>query len=175
MPDRLLRAVPNLLSGSRIFLAAGFIMADAHAVRLGLIGVAGLTDVLDGFVARRVNAATRWGALIDPVADRVFALAAIATLLFDGLVTVPQYFVLILRDLMTAIGFLVARAVPMLRPVTFKARGIGKAVTVLQFLALGSALAYRPALAPLLLLVLVASVVSIADYTWALWRASRTA
>lgn len=173
MPDRLLRALPNLLSGSRILLAAAFIMMEGTATRLGLIVVAGATDVLDGFIARRVNATTRWGALIDPVADRFFALAAIATLLFDGLLTVPQYFVLIMRDLATAVGFLVARAVPALRVATFKARRFGKVVTALQFLALVSALAWRPALEPLVLLVLVASVVSIGDYTLALWRARR--
>ena len=169
----MLRAIPNLLSGSRILLAAGFVVADGHALRLGLIGVAGLTDVLDGFIARRVNAATRWGALIDPIADRFFALAAIATLLFDGLLTVPQYFVLIMRDLATAVGFLVARAVPALRLATFKARWVGKAVTLLQFVVLLSALAWRDALQPLLVLVFIASVLSIGDYTLALWRGRR--
>ena len=173
MSRPILQALPNILSISRIALAAGFVATESSGVRLGLLGIAGLTDMLDGFLARRVNAMTRWGALIDPVADRFFALAAIAALLFDGLLTVPQYFVLIMRDLATAVGFLVARALPMLRTVTFKARWGGKGVTVLQFLALATALVYRQALGPVLAILFVASVLSIGDYTLALWRARR--
>lgn len=170
MAGPLLRAIPNLLSASRLLLAAGFVVADANGTRLGLITMAGITDVLDGFLARRVNAATRWGALVDPIADRFFALTAVATLLFVGLLTVPQYFVLIMRDLATAVGFLVARAVPALRNATFKARWTGKAVTFLQFAALVCALAYPPALAALIPLLFAVSALSIADYTMALWR-----
>lgn len=171
MPARALRALPNILSASRIVLAAGFVAADGGVLRLGIIGVAGLTDFLDGFVARRVNATSRWGALVDPISDRFFALAAVATLLFDGLLTTPQYFALIARDLATAAGFVVAKATPSLRPADFKARWTGKAVTVLQFASLAAALVYREALPVLIALVVVASVASIADYTLALWRA----
>lgn len=175
MPRRFIRQVPNLLSASRIVFAAGFVAADSSGTRLGLLGLAGLTDVLDGFLARRVNAATRWGALVDPISDRFFALAAIATLLFEGLLSVPQYFALISRDLATAVGFLVARMMPSLRLATFQARWSGKAVTVLQFAAVAGALAWPPSLAVLIPLVLIGSVVSIADYTLALWHARRAA
>jgi phosphatidylglycerophosphate synthase len=175
MPRRIIRQLPNLLSASRLVFAAGFVAADGAGTRLGLLGLAGLTDVLDGFLARRVNAATRWGALVDPITDRFFALAAVATLLFEGLLSVPHYFILITRDLATAVGFLVARTMPSLRPATFKARWSGKAVTVLQFAAVACALAWPAALAVLMPLVLIVSVVSIADYTRALWHARRAA
>ena len=171
MPARALRALPNLLSASRIVLAGAFVAADGAVVRLGIILVAGVTDFLDGFLARRVGAVSRWGALVDPISDRFFALAAVATLLLDGLLTVPQYFALIARDLATAVGFVVAKAMPMLRPADFKARWAGKAVTGLQFTALASALVLRDALPMLIWLVVVASVASITDYTVALWRA----
>lgn len=173
MRSRALQALPNLLSASRLVLAAGFVAADGPVLRVGLIGVAGLTDFLDGFVARRVNATSRWGALVDPIADRFFALAAVAALLFDGALTVSEYFVLIARDLATAVGFLVARAVPALRPATFKARWIGKGVTGLQLTALVAALVARPLLSPVVLLLAIASAAAIADYTLALWRARR--
>lgn len=173
MPRRLVRALPNILSASRILLAAGFVAADGSGMRLGLLGIAGLTDVLDGFLARRVNAATRWGALMDPISDRFFALTAVATLLFDGLLSVPQYFILITRDLATAVGFLVARAMPSLRRATFQARWSGKLVTVLQFAAVAAALAWPDALMVLIPLVLVGSLFSIADYTRGLWHARR--
>ena len=131
--------------------------------------VAAATDILDGWFARR-SGATRWGALIDPIADRVFALAAVSTLLFEGALTTWQYFVLISRDLMTAVGFLVARSVSWLRPIEFKARWLGKAVTVLQLAAFVVALAAPEWTTPVVIAVGIASVASIADYTLALWH-----
>jgi cardiolipin synthase (CMP-forming) len=166
-----LRVLPNVLSFSRLAFAAGFIAADGVAMRVGLIGAAAATDFLDGWIARRVNAASRWGALIDPIADRFFVLTAVATLLFNGLLTTGYYFVLIARDLATAIGFLVARAISWLRVVEFRARWLGKAVTVLQLATLLAALLAPAAVLPLIVAVGIASAASIADYTLALWRA----
>jgi CDP-diacylglycerol--glycerol-3-phosphate 3-phosphatidyltransferase len=165
-----LQRLPNVLSFSRLLLAAGFVVADSGAVRVGLLGVAGATDFLDGWLARRVNAASRWGALIDPIADRFFVLTAVSTLLFNGSLDTAGYFILISRDLATAIGFLVARVVPWLRPVEFKARWVGKVVTVFQLLTLAAVMVAPRYEVPLLVIVAVLSAWSIADYTLALWR-----
>src|SRR6185312_13958442 len=127
-----IRALPNIISASRVVLAVGFVVLGDADRRLGIIGLAAATDFLDGFIARRAKVTTRWGALIDPFADRVFALVAVSTFLFTGQLSTLGYFVMIARDLMTAVGFLVARIIPWLRPVTFKARVSGKLVTVCQ-------------------------------------------
>jgi phosphatidylglycerophosphate synthase len=170
-PRRTLGTLPNILSASRLALAAGFVASSGTGTQVGIIGIAAATDFLDGWIARRVHATSRWGALIDPIADRAFVLTVVATLLFTGELSPGAYFVLISRDLATAIGFLVARIIPWLRGVTFKARAAGKAVTVLQLLAIVAKLVV-PELFPWLLgLVGVASVLAIADYTLALWRA----
>ena len=166
-----LRSVANWISFSRLVLAAAFATFDATETRVLLVGLAAVTDFLDGYMARRSNSTTRWGALLDPFADRVFVLVAISALLFEGRTNTFGYFVMIFRDLMTAIGFLVARLVRWLRPVEFKARWPGKVVTVLQ-LATFFAILVRPSWAPpLLLVVAIASVGAVADYTLALWRA----
>jgi len=170
VPARL-RVLPNVLSFSRLVLAAGFVAVDGAGARVGLIGAAAATDFLDGWIARRVNASSRWGALIDPIADRFFVLTAVATMLFAGLLTTSQYFVLISRDLATAVGFLVARAVSWLRTAEFKARWLGKAVTALQLATLVAALVVPRLVVPLVIAVGVTSAASIVDYTLALWRA----
>lgn len=166
-----LERLPNLLSYMRLACAAGFVASGTTDGRVSLIGVAALTDFLDGWLARRVHATSRWGALLDPIADRVFVLTVVGTLLFDGLLTTAAYFILISRDIMTAIGFLTARAVPWLRPVEFKARMLGKAVTVLQLFTLAAVLIAQPAVPLLLAIVAAASLLSIGDYTLALWKA----
>jgi CDP-diacylglycerol--glycerol-3-phosphate 3-phosphatidyltransferase len=166
-----LRDIPTLLSLSRLLFAAGFVVVDGALARASLIGVAGVTDLLDGFLARRWNVVTRWGALLDPLGDHVFMLVAAMTLVASGALSVPAAVVLVARDIATAVGFLVALAVPRLRHEEFKARWPGKLVTAFQFAVL-LAVVMAPALVwPLLGLVAVGSVSSIIDYAAAVWRA----
>ncbi|HEX8724578.1 MAG TPA: CDP-alcohol phosphatidyltransferase family protein [Gemmatimonadaceae bacterium] len=166
-----IRQVPNWISFSRLLMAGAFVASDAMASRVTLIGLAAATDFLDGYIARRARVTSRWGALLDPIADRVFVLTVVSTFLFTGRIGTVGYFVILFRDLMTAVGFLVARIIPWLRPVEFRARRSGKLVTVLQ-LATFIAVVARPAWVPALLaVVFVASCWAVADYTLALWHA----
>lgn len=170
-----IRSLPNLLSWSRVVLAAGFVATEATETRVGLIGIAALTDFLDGWLARRVHATSRWGALLDPITDRVFVLTVLATFLFSGALSTPAYFVLLMRDFATAIGFLLARAIPGLRPVEFKARILGKVVTTLQLVTLATVLVLPELLPWMLAAVAMTSLLSIADYALAIWRAREVA
>ncbi len=168
-----LEQLPNLVSCSRLLLAAGFVAAEGQGARLGLIGAAAATDFLDGWLARRVHATSRWGALLDPLADRLFVLTVVATLLVGDALGPAECLVLLSRDIATALGFVVARVVPRLRDVEFKARPLGKLVTVLQLITLAGVLAYPAAVPSLLAAVAVTSALSIVDYALALWRARR--
>jgi len=166
-----LRALPNIISSSRVLLAAAFVAAGDANARLGLVGIAGLTDFLDGWVARKGRWTSRLGALIDPIADRVFVLVAVLTFVYIGALSWFGLFVMLSRDVMTAIGFSVARVIPWLRAVEFKARMSGKIVTTLQLITFAMLLRMPHWITPCLWLVGLASVVSIVDYTYALWLA----
>lgn len=166
-------SLPNVLSLSRLGLAALFVAEASVPWRAFTVALASLTDVLDGWIARRHGKTSRFGALLDPITDRFFVFTAVCVFLFDGTLATWEYFVVISRDLMTAIGFLVARAMPSLRPVTFKARPGGKIVTALQLLVLFAALlrGRLPALVtPLVILLGLASLAAVVDYTLMLHR-----
>jgi CDP-diacylglycerol--glycerol-3-phosphate 3-phosphatidyltransferase len=166
-----LRDIPTLLSLSRLLFAAGFVAIDGTIARAGLIGIAGATDLLDGFLARRWQVVTRWGALLDPVGDHVFMLVAAITLVASGGLSVTGALVLLARDIATAGGFLIAIAVPRLRHEEFKARWPGKLVTAFQFATLLAVLLVPALTWPLLALVAVGSVSSVIDYAVTVWRA----
>jgi CDP-diacylglycerol---glycerol-3-phosphate 3-phosphatidyltransferase len=165
-----LRWIPNVVSLSRVALAVAFVADHDVNARLGIVLAAAVTDMLDGWLARRVGMVTRFGALVDPFADRVFALVAVATFVYEGTLTTLQYFIMISRDLMTAVGFLVAKSVTWLKPVEFRARWSGKAVTALQIVAFLAALKAPQYLPALVWAVGAFSLYSIIDYTWSLWR-----
>lgn len=166
-----LRRLPNVLSGSRVLLAVLFIPAGRGA-RIALILLAAATDFFDGWLARRTNTTTRWGALIDPFADRLFVLVAIVMYVLRGELSVVESLLMLSRDIATALGFFVARAVPRLRAVEFKARFPGKVVTVLQLVTLFVLVVGVQPLTPFIVLVALASALAIADYTHAVWRSS---
>ena len=166
-----LATLPNAISMSRLLLAALFPVVVDHDLRLLILAAAGLTDYLDGWFARRQHSFSRMGALIDPFADRIFIFVAVCTLLLEGRLSTLQYFVFISRDFATAAAFVIAKATPSLRQATFIARFSGKLVTVLQLTGLVAVVVDDRATPWAIGIVGVASVVSIADYTWALWNA----
>jgi phosphatidylglycerophosphate synthase len=170
MGRRALLNLPNTMSMSRVVLALAFVLVSEPWDRIALIAVAALTDFLDGWLARHEKSESTAGALLDPIADRIFVFVAISTYLVEGQLSTTQYFVFLTRDLATAVGFLVAKIIPTLRPAVFRARMLGKIVTVLQLITL-VVIVLVPELTDVLIVTIgIASAASIVDYTFALWR-----
>lgn len=73
-PHEDIYTIPNLLTASRL-VAAPFIgyaiLHDAHAWALGLFVYAGVSDLLDGWIARRWKMGSVVGSVIDPMADKM--------------------------------------------------------------------------------------------------------
>jgi hypothetical protein len=88
----------------------------------------------------------------------------------DGALAPWEGVALFFRDVMSVIGWFVARSVSWLRPITFRARPVGKAVTVGQLVTVVAVLAAPGWVRPLVLLVGALGVVATADYTLMLWR-----
>ena len=167
---RSLVTLPNTISLSRVLLALAFVLIPNLWARVILIVVAGITDFMDGWLARHEKSVSTAGALLDPLADRIFVFAAISTYLVEGQLTTAQYFLFLTRDIATAVGFLVAKIIPTLRPAVFRARLLGKIVTVVQLIALVTILILPEPTDFLIVTIAVVSVASIVDYTIALWR-----
>jgi CDP-diacylglycerol--glycerol-3-phosphate 3-phosphatidyltransferase/cardiolipin synthase len=165
--------LPNALSLSRLALVPFFVASSATGTRVALVAAAAVTDLLDGWLARRRGVATRLGAILDPIADRTFVLAALAVLVAEGALGVWQCAVLLTRDVATTVGFVVARVARRLRAVELQARLAGKVTTALQVAALLAVL-LAPRLVPALVAAVgVVSLAAVADYTRMLWQGRR--
>ena len=162
--------LPNLVSSSRFVLAAGFLLAEGLAPRLGLIGLASFTDFFDGWLARRQQVTSRLGAILDPIADRVFVISVVVAFVASGDLALWQAGLLLVRDVMTIIGWIVARSNAALRAIPFRARWSGKVLTVVQLGTFLCVLLWRPAVTPLVLVSALLGVYATIDYTLMLWR-----
>jgi phosphatidylglycerophosphate synthase len=170
MPFPRILTLPNLLSIARIPLAAGFLAAQTTGVRLTLLGMASASDLLDGWLARRMGRTSPYGALIDPIADKTFMLAAFTAFLLYDEVSAVQWGILLSRDFAVALGAFVAALMPGLTPASFMVRMSGKVVTVLQLAAI-LVLTVSPHRAGLVVMIVgAASCLAIADYTLVLAR-----
>jgi CDP-diacylglycerol---glycerol-3-phosphate 3-phosphatidyltransferase len=85
----MLLSAPNLVTYLRIFLIPAFVIAyylpyrHAHALAMLLFVLAAVTDWLDGYLARKLDQLSAFGAFLDPVADKLMVAAALLLLVAD--------------------------------------------------------------------------------------------
>lgn len=90
--------IPNLLTLLRLVLAvpAGLLMASSDSARsawgVALFVVAGVTDLLDGWIARLSHQFTDLGKVLDPIADKVALSSLFAALTFSDRFGLPKWF-----------------------------------------------------------------------------------
>jgi CDP-diacylglycerol--glycerol-3-phosphate 3-phosphatidyltransferase len=144
--------LPNILSVLRIalipVLVAVFLFPNEHAALFATVifAVASVTDWLDGYLARRWNQTSAFGAFIDPVADKLIVAVALVLILYKT----PEWFLLVpviiiigreitvsaLREWMAELG---QRSV-------VKVSYVGKLKTAFQMLSIGCLLFHKPLL-----------------------------
>lgn len=101
------RHIPNLITGLRILLVAPFLWAlleERYGTALLLFVIAGVSDALDGFLAKYFGWTSELGGLLDPIADKLLLMGAILAL--GWLNELPGWLValVILRDLLIVCG-----------------------------------------------------------------------
>lgn len=169
-----LLSLPNILSLSRLPLAAAFLLVDSVVGRAVVVSAVGVTDLADGFFARRMHSHDRAsGQIIDPITDKLFVLIALITFAVRGDITVPTLLLILVRDLFTTFAYFMLKARGW--KIEFKARFSGKVTTVLQLAVLLALLFWQPAVPALLITLTISSVVAIVDYSRAALRQRRLA
>ena len=147
--------IPNILTGIRLFAGVIMFLILAGATGIPVLSsylspddqfalyraafwifiIAASTDWVDGYLARRWNATTRWGAILDPIADKVLVTGAILGLLTSGSLTfiaIPCGLILFREFAVSALRETMAGKVHL--PVTL----LAKWKTTLQMVALGA-------------------------------------
>jgi cardiolipin synthase len=96
--------IPNALSGLRLLGVPVFfwliVGPENDGLALAILIVSSFTDWLDGYLARRLNQFSRLGELLDPLADRLYVVAALAALYIRDLLPIWVVVLLILRDVL---------------------------------------------------------------------------
>lgn len=121
-PHENIYTVPNLLTFSRL-VAAPFIgyaiVHDAHAWALGLFAYAGVSDLLDGWIARRWQLQTVVGSVVDPMADKMLMTVLTVSLAYGGALPVWLAVIILGRDVGLGIAAIYYRWISLPPPKTF--------------------------------------------------------
>jgi cardiolipin synthase len=99
--------LPNMISIARVFLVPViiyFIFIQRYGIALWLFLLAGISDALDGFIARRFKLCTQLGAMLDPLADKILIVSTVVV--FYRLGRLPEWLMLVIvcRDLIIVGG-----------------------------------------------------------------------
>ncbi len=165
--------IPNFISLLRVLLVWPVVASLLHGeylLTLVLYTVAGLSDGLDGYIAKRFDYVSRLGSILDPLADKLLLISTFSTLAWLGLV--PSYLVILIiaRDILILCGaavfyWLIGRydMAPTLisKLNTFCQLSLGLLVVVAQLVDVGEV-----SLELAMMVVLLTTVVSGTHYVW---------
>ena len=128
-----MKFIPNLISSLRILLVIPtvyLLLNSQYSHALLLFFVAGLSDGLDGFLARRFGWTTRLGSFLDPMGDKLLMTASYFTLGWLGQLPIWLVAIVIGRDLVIVVGVLAYRF--LVQDISMSPLLISKANTVAQ-------------------------------------------
>jgi len=125
--------VPNMLTLARIIMTpviVYMVLSGEAWLALALMVVAGITDMLDGAIARYFNMRTTVGAYLDPLADKILLISLFVTLFIVEQVPLFVFLAIIFRDLIIILGAVTYEIVT--RRLTMQPSFISKATTFIQ-------------------------------------------
>ncbi len=138
-----MKNLPNLITVIRILLIPLFIilLLNGHNLcALGVFIIAGISDALDGFIARTWDLKTRLGAYLDPVADKLLMVSSFVTLSILDMIPMWLMVIIIGRDILIGITGLILLNYIDFHHYQVRPSILGKITTVLQVLTIVAAL-----------------------------------
>ncbi|MEX2393861.1 MAG: CDP-alcohol phosphatidyltransferase family protein [Actinomycetota bacterium] len=121
--------IPNLISLGRLALTpvlGWLIVSEKTVIATVLFAAMGISDWVDGYLARRTNTVTDLGTTLDPVSDRVLVMVALVTMMMADVLPVWLGGIVLLREVVLSVAFLALARRGFGKP---KVRRVGKTAT----------------------------------------------
>lgn len=133
--------LPNFLTLLRIAAVPAFLISltsGHYAAALALFLLAGITDAVDGALARAMNSKSAVGASLDPLADKLLVVSSFLSLTWYGILPVWLFILVATRDVVILVGYLALYFFA--TPMEVAPSGISKVNTFFGMLTIGFAL-----------------------------------
>lgn len=131
----MLKYVPNALTVLRFLLIPIIIIAcvqGQYILAIAVLTISGLTDILDGTIARKYNYITDFGKLMDPLADKATQISLLTTLFIKGAIPIWILAIVVLKEfcMVSGASFLYGKEL------VVSSKWYGKLATVLFYVAM---------------------------------------
>ena len=131
----MLKYVPNALTVLRFLLIPIIVIAcvqGQYILAIAVLSISGLTDILDGTIARKYNYITDFGKLMDPLADKATQLSLLTTLFIKGAIPIWILAIVVLKEfcMVSGASFLYGKEL------VVSSKWYGKLATVLFYVAM---------------------------------------
>ncbi|MCX7923942.1 MAG: CDP-alcohol phosphatidyltransferase family protein [Clostridia bacterium] len=128
--------IPNILTGVRFLIVpilGYYLNREEYYMAILLFLAGGITDILDGYIARKFNMITSWGKLADPMADKLMQITALIVLTNKKLIPYPVLIIVIAKEV-----FMIAGSILLYKKqkTVVAADWYGKMATVIFFFAI---------------------------------------
>lgn len=134
--------IPNIITVARLFLVPVIllmVLQERWGAAFGLFLVAGISDAVDGYLARRFGMGSRFGAALDPIADKVLLVSIYVALTIAGVVPAWLTGLVVARDVLIVAA--VAASWALRRPLEIRPLLVSKLNTLAQIAFATAALA----------------------------------
>jgi cardiolipin synthase (CMP-forming) len=141
---RIISNLPNIITVGRLLLApitVAFISSQRWQAAFAVFAVAGLSDAIDGFIAKRFDLRSELGAYLDPLADKALLVSIYVALAVDGVLPPAIAILVVSRDVMIVGAVIVSWVLD--QPMEIRPLLVSKANTLVQIGLAGSVLAAR--------------------------------
>ncbi|WP_422785008.1 CDP-diacylglycerol--glycerol-3-phosphate 3-phosphatidyltransferase [Ruminiclostridium sufflavum] len=99
--------IPNILTALRLIIVPilGYCMnSEMYILSIILFTVGGITDIVDGYIARKFNMITKWGKFFDPLADKLMQITALTFLVIKDFIPIVVLIIVVLKELLMLTG-----------------------------------------------------------------------
>lgn len=172
-----LMTIPNAISFIRILLITPFValfICRQYIPSAAVLLVSGLSDCVDGYIARRFHQESELGKILDPLADKLTLIAVGVCLIFIEPYVLPLMIIMVIKDIMMIVGGTVIIQRGIIPP---KSLWYGKVSTILFYTSVGAVvvmaiLSYKNEMLSLILLGVTAAfmIFSLVNYTLLFFR-----
>lgn len=131
----MIKKIPNILTTLRIILIpiiVYFTLSEQYITAVCFLILSGITDILDGFIARKYNCVSNFGTLFDPLADKLTQISTLVVLVIQNIIPLWILLIVIIKEVLMISG----AAFLYDKNTVIGSKWYGKAATVLFYIAM---------------------------------------
>ena len=136
--------IANILSLFRLFSVPAIlwmILEDNLQIAFWIFLFASITDIFDGFLARKLDIITKFGKILDPIADKTLIFSVLITLSYKNFIDFPIVVMIVMRDLVILLG--AVSSILLKKDINYSPLKVGKITFFFQIIFIGMLLCHH--------------------------------